>query len=230
MASLYATAKPQRRWWAIAALAGLLCGAVLGYAVATANSASAPHNVAGPIDIGFSQHMALHHDQAVTLSVLVRGRASGAINSLADTVATGQMQEIGQMKGWLALWGQPQVPVRTGMDWMVPKPQSNSYDPAYVEVCRSTPGGMPGLATIDQLNALRSASGPALDALYLQLLVAHHQGGLPMLRYAAEHAETEVVRQTAGRMLYEQEREVQQMARLLGAHQQLPLQDWRASR
>jgi uncharacterized protein (DUF305 family) len=224
------TSPAQRRWALLAAFAGLLCGAVLGYGVATGNSAHAPNKMAGPIDIGFSQHMALHHDQAVSMSVLVRGRASGAINSLADSVATGQLQEIGQMKGWLALWGQPQVPTKKGMDWMVPQARSSSYDPAYVEVCRSTPGGMPGLATTDQLNALRSASGPALDMLYLQLLVAHHQGGLPMLRYAAEHAETEVVRQTAGRMAYEQEREVQQMAQLLGAQQQLPLQGWRASR
>lgn len=169
----------------------------------------------GPIDIGFAQHMALHHDQAVALSQLVRGRASPAINQLADAIASTQMQEIGQMKGWLALWKQPAVPTDRAMAWMVPKPQSSSYDPAYADACRTAPGGMPGLATVDEMDALRQATGPVLDRLYLAMMVRHHQGGGPMLRYAAEHAETDAVRQLAGHMAYEQGRETAQLASLL---------------
>lgn len=169
----------------------------------------------GPIDIGFAQHMALHHDQAVAMSQLVRGRTSPGINQLADAVASSQTQEIGQMKGWLALWKQAAVPTDRAMTWMVPKPQSNSYDPAYAEACRAAPGGMPGLATTEELDALRQASGTALDTLYLAMMVRHHQGGGPMLRYAAEHAETETVRQLAGHMAYEQSRETTQLVSLL---------------
>lgn len=169
----------------------------------------------GPIDIGFAQHMALHHDQAVAMSQLVRGRASPTINQLADAIASSQTQEIGQMKGWLALWKQATVPTDRAMAWMVPKPQSSSYDPAYAEACRVAPGGMPGLATTDELDALRRASGPTLDTLYLALMVRHHEGGEPMLRYAAEHAETDTVRQLAGHMGYEQRRETMQLVSLL---------------
>ena len=121
------------------------------------------------------------------------------------------------MKGWLALWKQAAVPTDRAMSWMVPKPQSSSYDPAYAEACRTAPGGMPGLATIDELDALRQASGPALDKLYLAMVVRHHDGGGPMLRYAAEHAETETVRQLAGHMAYEQGRETVQLASLLNS-------------
>lgn len=204
------------RWATHVGVALLAFAAGVATTVALQRPAGAPLPP-GPIDIGFAQHMALHHDQAVAMSQLVRGRASPGINQLADAIASTQMQEIGQMKGWLALWKQAAVPTDRAMSWMVPKPQSSSYDPAYAEACRTAPGGMPGLATIDELDALRQASGPALDKLYLAMVVRHHDGGGPMLRYAAEHAETETVRQLAGHMAYEQGRETVQLASLLNS-------------
>lgn len=205
-------------------MGGLVVGGVVGYAVRQRGPEQAAGG--GPIDTGFLQHMALHHDQAVAMSRMASGRASPAIRQLAESIAADQLQEIGQMKGWLLLWGRPQVPVTRNMDWMVPQPRSESYDPAYAAACRSAPGGMPGLATAEELDALRAASGPALDTLYLQYMLRHHQGALPMLRYAAEHAETEVVRQSAMRMAYAQTREVQQIGQLLAAMKVAPLADW----
>ncbi len=49
-------------------------------------------------------------------------------------------------------------------------------------------GPMPGMATSEELAALRAASGPELDVLFLQLMLRHHEGGLPMMEYGAEHA------------------------------------------
>lgn len=202
------------RWVVLAGVALLAFAAGAGVAVVLQRSAGPPLSP-GPIDIGFAQHMALHHDQAVAMSQLVRGRASPGINQLAESMASTQTQEIGQMKGWLALWQQSPLPTDRAMTWMVPKPQSRSYDPAYAEACRTAPGGMPGLATNDELDALRLASGAALDQLYLAMMVRHHDGGGPMLRYAAEHAETQTVRQLAGRMAYEQGQETAQLLSLL---------------
>ena len=203
---------PRRATYAGVALLAFAAGVAVTVALQRPGGATLPP---GPIDIGFAQHMALHHDQAVAMSQLVRGRAAPGINQLADAMASTQTQEIGQMKGWLALWQQPPVPTDRAMAWMVPKPQSRSYDPAYAEACRTAPGGMPGLASTDELDSLRQASGAALDQLYLALMVRHHDGGGPMLRYAAEHAETEAVRQLAGRMAYEQGRETAQLLSLL---------------
>lgn len=206
--------KWRTRWAAYAGVALLAFAAGAGTTAYLQRSAGSPP-AAGPIDIGFAQHMALHHDQAVAMSHLVRGRASPTINQLADMIASTQLQEIGQMKGWLALWRQPAVPTDRAMAWMAPQPNSRSYDPAYADTCRSAPGGMPGLATTEEMEALRQAKGSALDLLYLAMMLRHHQGGIPMLRYAAEHAETETVRQAAGHMAYEQGREMAQLGSLL---------------
>ena len=46
---------------------------------------------------------------------------------------------------------------------------------------------MPGMATLEQLAALDAARGPAFDAQFLELMIAHHQGALTMVEelYAA---------------------------------------------
>lgn len=208
--------RPRRRglrWMRRLGIAVLAFAAGMG--VARWTEGTAPRLAPGPIDVGFAQSMSVHHDQAVAMAQLVRGRASPPIAQLAASIASTQTQEIGQMKGWLALWDRPLLPTDRTMAWMVPKPQSSSYDPAYVAECRAAVGGMPGLATLDELDALRTTTGPALDRLFLTLMLRHHAGGGPMLRYAAEHAETEVVRQAAGRMAYEQGREAGQLGSLL---------------
>jgi uncharacterized protein (DUF305 family) len=41
-------------------------------------------------------------------------------------------------------------------------------------------GGMPGMATPEQLAALRSATGDDAVRLFLELMIPHHEGGLEM--------------------------------------------------
>ena len=48
---------------------------------------------------------------------------------------------------------------------------------------------MPGMATEDELANLRALSGTAFDVEFLRLMIRHHQGGLDMAQYAAEHAD-----------------------------------------
>jgi uncharacterized protein (DUF305 family) len=40
--------------------------------------------------------------------------------------------------------------------------------------------GMPGMATPEQIEALKAASGKDFDRLFLQLMTAHHQGAVKM--------------------------------------------------
>jgi uncharacterized protein (DUF305 family) len=176
------------------------------------------------VDIGFSQHMALHHDQAVVMAKIVQGRASGRINLLADGIATNQLLEIGEMKGWLKLWRAPALPVSMEMTWIFKNPSSNwNVGPAFFELCSSAPGGMPGLATSQEFDALRKASGVALDTLFLQFMLRHHQGALTMARYASINAETAVVRSAAAQIEYEQRKEIATMRQLLHQLNKEPL-------
>ena len=76
-------------------------------------------------------------------------------------------------------------------------------------------GSMPGMATPAQMSKLESLHGKALDVFFLQLVIHHHQGGLPMARYAAAHASRQYVRDLAQSMLTAQSGEIVQMERLL---------------
>jgi uncharacterized protein (DUF305 family) len=76
-------------------------------------------------------------------------------------------------------------------------------------------GLMPGMATPAQMNRLESLHGKALDILFLQLMIHHHQGGVVMARYAAQHASEPYVRQLATAMVVAQSNEIIQMEQLL---------------
>ena len=59
---------------------------------------------------------------------------------------------------------------------------------------------MPGLATDDDLARLRDAEGTDFDRLFLTLMAAHHEGGVHMADYAADHAADPRVRSLAALM------------------------------
>ena len=62
-------------------------------------------------------------------------------------------------------------------------------------------GLMPGMATEAQMKRLQSLHGKALDVFFLQLMIHHHQGGIPMAQYAAAHAAEPYVRDLATAMV-----------------------------
>ena len=82
---------------------------------------------------------------------------------------------------------------------------------------------MPGMASTADLTALRAASGPQLDVLFLQLMLRHHEGGAGMLSYAAERAELPQVRNLARQMLSSQTTESDYLRQLLAARGGTPL-------
>lgn len=177
-------------------------------------SASIP--AAGPIDIGFAQSMKIHHDQAIVMAQIMLNHGPGKLTGLAKSIETAQLIEIGEMKGWLQLWGKPLLPATRGMDWMqLGKAPPDAALAKYLLDCRASPDGMPGLATSDQLNQLRKLEGNARDRLFLQLMISHHAGALPMAQFAAQNAETEVVRSLAAQMVMHQAEELNVMSLML---------------
>jgi uncharacterized protein (DUF305 family) len=197
-------------------LIGTALGAAAGYGFAQRGDAATTTSP-GPIDIGFAQAMRNHHDQAVVLTDILLTDPASALSALARDIQSAQLLEIGQMKAWLDLWGQPLLPATDSMEWMLlgTEPPGKALL-EYLMACRNAPGGMPGLATRDELARLRDLRGDERDRLFLQLMVRHHQGGLPMLRFAADHAQVAAVRALAARMTAEQTRELAAMALLAG--------------
>ena len=185
----------------------LVVAFALGRLTVHASSEAKP----GAVDIGFSQDMAVHHEQAVLMANLAQTRGGVAVAALANAILIDQSQEIGLMRGWLKLWNQP-----TGdpapMAWMTDLPSMSMSSAA-----------MPGMATPGQLTRLSTLTGHRFDVLFLQLMIRHHEGGLLMCRFAEDHARLSVVRNAAKSMAFEQVADLGQMEALLKSDGGRPL-------
>lgn len=192
---------------AVIAVAALVLAVGAGYLL-RGGSDSASAGAPSAVDIGFAQDMSTHHTQAVTMAGIERDNSSDkALKVLAFDIETGQNFQLGQMAGWLGLWNEPRNNPDE-MAWM-------GHDHMSMGSSMGADGLMPGMATAAQMDALTKAKGKALDILFLQLMIRHHQGGIPMAQYALEHAKLQVTRDLAQSMINAQNAELLQMEQSL---------------
>nr|WP_245190026.1 DUF305 domain-containing protein [Leucobacter exalbidus] len=178
-------------------------------------------------EAGFARDMQTHHNQAVEMSFIVRENSSDpAIRLLAYDIATSQAQQAGQMFGWLALWGLPQASPEPAMTWMHrPIPGEGGAHAAHTQGAASAaqsttpPEVMPGLASYEQVEELRAATGVAADRLFLELMIAHHEGGVDMADAIVKRSSNPTVTDLAGSMMKAQQSEIQLMRDLLAERQ-----------
>jgi len=169
------------------------------------------------VDAGFARDMKVHHQQAVDMAFIVRDATDNEqIRSLAYDIATTQLNQIGQMMGWLDLWGLTQTTADPPMRWMSPEGMSamSGHAMAPGEVM-PTPGPddplMPGMATKAELEELRSLTGVQAEVKFLQLMITHHLAGVAMAQDALNHAQTDVAKALARGMVSAQTSEVSLM-------------------
>jgi uncharacterized protein (DUF305 family) len=171
---------------------------------------------AGLVDVGFSQDMTVHHRQAAFMAALARARAPEVeVRVIGYDIETTQIAQMGIMQGWLNLWNAASLPLGNHLRWMTDS--APGHPDGHRDGHRGAAGlaTMPGMATEQELDRLRQASGVEFEVLFLQLMLRHHQGGLPMLAYAERHAETPQVRNLAKQMLIAQTSETAVFADLL---------------
>lgn len=206
------------------ALAIFLLGAAAGLLIGLPGGGTATPD-ADSVDVGFSQDMTVHHEQAVQMASWVRDHtADPVVRTLAYDIESTQTAEIGRMQGWLTLWGASAQPPGKYMRWMAGSTGHAGHGGGGVAAV--PPDGvttMPGMASPEELAALRAASGQELDVLFLQLMLRHHEGGAPMLAYAAQYAQEPAVRALAGQMATAQATESDYLRTLLAEHGAAPL-------
>ena len=209
---------PARASWArpvivvLAAVGLLLFGAAAGLLVRLPGSASLAVPAADSVDVGFAQDMSVHHQQAVQMASLERDQTTEPVlHQLAVDIETSQLQQSGRMQGWLSLWCASALPTGGHMGWMAEAP-GHAHDVAAPSGAVAT---MPGMASSEQLRALRQATSPQRDVLVLQLMLRHHEGGASRLSDAAEHATVPEVRNLASQMLRTQTSESDYLRQLL---------------
>jgi uncharacterized protein (DUF305 family) len=218
--------RPAGRWTRLVVFGGvvlvvLLLGAALGMSLQRGfGSAAQPEG--GVVDIGFAQDMSVHHRQAVLMAGLARDRSTDpAIRSIAFDIETNQLEQVGRMQGWLSLWDAAPVPTGRYMTWM-----TDTSMPGMAHGSGSGTAGvaaMPGMASPADLEQLRAAGGAQFDVLFLQLMLRHHQGGVPMATYTAQHTETAQVRNLAEKIFVSQGAESQYLAQLITQRGAQPL-------
>ncbi|WP_228538121.1 DUF305 domain-containing protein [Nocardia sp. XZ_19_385] len=186
----------------------LIVGGALGFWLHPP-SPSAPGPVLSPVDIGFAQDMAVHHEQAVLLSRTLPAGASPQIRGIAERIVLAQTGEIAQLRGWLQLFELP-LTTATPMRWM-----QGQHDH----------GGapMPGMASVAEITTLAGLRGAEAEILFLQLMIRHHHGGIDMAQAAFNTGSNAAVKRVALDMVNEQGNETGQMTALLTARNAQPL-------
>ncbi len=217
---------------ALTALVFLVVGGIIGLAIAPATTSARSDTVSpNAVDIGFAQDMNYHHAQGVTLAQIAQNNTTNAdVKAIAYEIDTEQTTEIGMMQGWLDLWGQPRSNIGPRMTWMssggsMPGMQMGGATVQMTVSAADAADGavMPGMATNTEISKLRSLKGQASDIYFLQLMIRHHEGGVPMMAYAAAHAAVPIVRTQASKMEAAQQNEVSVMTQMLSERGAAPL-------
>ena len=162
-----------------------------------------------PIDSGFARSMLLHHAQAIHMSMMMQNSASPEIQGLAQSIAMKQTREMGVMEGWLTAWNEPVMLAGQPMTWVEEaKNVRHLDDQLYQARCIAEGGKMAGLATPEQLDQLKQASGTEKEILFLELMLAHHRAALPMAWFANRNGDSSLVKALAISMVREQGMEI----------------------
>lgn len=203
-------AAPPRRATLVPAVLVLVLALVAAVAIALGRGSDRP---GFPSDdsaaAGFARDMSFHHAQAVDMSLIVRDRTKDdRVRLLAYDIALGQQLQIGEMSGWLQIWGLPATGPNGAMAWM-------GHGGADHRGAGGDVPAMPGMATEAALQQLRAASGRAAELLFLTLMMAHHRGGVEMAEALLERGDEPIVRQLAQKMRDAQRAEIETMKAMI---------------
>ncbi|MFD5691103.1 DUF305 domain-containing protein [Streptomyces rubiginosohelvolus] len=210
------------RWVAggAVALALLFAGAA---AVAAREDGSAPRAAGAPApdsaDAGFARDMAVHHQQAVEMSFIVRDRTEDEdVRRLAYDIANTQANQRGMLLGWLDLWGLPKVAGgdRPPMAWMGGGEGDGGHEHGGHQADRGSDGVlMAGMASRAELERLARLDGRQAEVFYLQLMTDHHKGGVAMAEACASRCAVPVEQRLAQGMVEGQQSELGLMRDML---------------
>ena len=172
-----------RRWVVI--VVGLVLIAALAFAVGRFSTFGAAQSAAAPgtssPEAGFSRDMQVHHAQAIEMAMeIYRKTEDDELRVMSYDIATGQAGQRGEMYDWLVQWGLPQ----TGdpmMQWMAESSVDHDHGSSAGEAMSEDEArAAMGMASAEELTALRTATGKEADCLFLELMIRHHEGAIPM--------------------------------------------------
>jgi uncharacterized protein (DUF305 family) len=170
------------RRWIILVLVGIAI-AGLAFAIGRFSTFGASAPAATPsnasAEAGFSRDMQVHHAQAIAMAMeIYRKTDDDELRVLSYDIATGQAGQRGEMFDWLVQWGLPQAGAPM-MTWMAGAEGGHDHGGGAALTEDEARTAM-GMASDAELDALADASGAAADCLFLELMIRHHEGAVPM--------------------------------------------------
>jgi uncharacterized protein (DUF305 family) len=201
------------RWWMVAL--AILAIAGVAFAVGRFSTFSA----AGPLtpgdasaEAGFSRDMQAHHAQAIQMAMeIYRKTEDEELRVLSYDIATGQAGQRGEMYDWLVQWGLSQSggPM---MAWMDASGDEHGHGAASGDdLTDAEAHAAMGMATDAELAALQNATGTEADCLFLDLMIRHHEGAIPMAEAVIDLGSEPRVLDVAGSIVAGQSAEIEAM-------------------
>lgn len=151
-------------------------------------------------EAGFLRDMQTHHSQAVVMSMIVRDRTGDdQIQAMTTDIAFSQTSQIGTMMGFLNIWDLNPTGNQQPMEWMG----------------HAMPGLMPGMATSEEVEALRTLAVTEAETLFLQLMTRHHIAGVEMAQAVIDRSDQDDIVELAESMIRVQGAEIEVMNQFL---------------
>ncbi|MGI5242305.1 DUF305 domain-containing protein [Dactylosporangium sp. CA-139066] len=230
--------EPKRVWWAMKhSIRGpaVLVGAALTATVTLAGCSDTASSGQAPVSPGngsvsvnptynnadalFVQMMIPHHEQAVEMSALAATKATDpGVKQVATKIGTEQRAEIATMKGWLAAWGRPTTMPSCPGPQCMPSGMPHGMKPNGMPsgVMPSGMPAMPGMMSSADMAKLKAATGSDFNRLFVQMMIAHHQGAIMMAQAELAHGTNPDAKALAGRIVQTQQAEIVAMQPLAG--------------
>ncbi|GHD50933.1 DUF305 domain-containing protein [Mycetocola manganoxydans] len=200
----------------LAAVAIVVVG-VVAFSGGRLSTLQNPTPTANSAEAGFSRDMQTHHNQGVELAFITRDLTDDdEVRLMAYDIATTQGAQSGMMRGWLAAWGLKQASSEQSMTWMTrPTLEGEGHGHGSGDNAHKPGDPMPGLATPEQIVELKTLEGVAAERMFLELMVAHHQGAIEMAKAVLDRSTNTTVRAFATNVVKAQQSEIDLMESML---------------
>ena len=150
-------------------------------------------------DTEFAQGMIAHHEQAVEMAEIVLNPTVGAsaeVTDRATRIQAAQEPEIEKMTAWLTAAGESTT---MNMD--------GGHDMS----------SMDGMMSAEQMDALAAATGAEFDQMWLEMMIAHHEGAVSQSETVKVDGSNPDVLLLADQIIAAQQGEIAEMQALLGS-------------
>jgi len=154
---------------------------------------SAPAASVNDADKSFAAMMSVHHEQAIEMSdiVLAKQGIDTQVANLAEQIKEAQGPEIEKLQSWQQEWGVEE--------------SHNMHDMGHGD----------GMMSEEDLQALQEAEGVDASKLFLEQMIAHHEGAVTMAEDQIRDGSYQPAIEMAEQVVNDQQAEIQQMKDML---------------